>query len=834
MALTILLKNVKLDSFICYNRIIELSISKLVFRQNKINRDVKCMKYSCLWFQMDINKKTFADLTDLLKEGVKVYYFTFDPVEDFLEDTYLKKAIEEKFLFVYETMFDDELHNDFTYFNGDVPESVLNTLYNCTPEKPFNKEQFLIEHAELNHNIIVSAGAGTGKTTVMINRIIFLKFRYSNINFSEIALITFTNKAANNLREKLIEKLKLYFYFTKDLKYLNWIQEFNQMSVGTIHSFAHGILTHNQDKLFDRINLPISQFNYERKKIIEEVINEYHELYPREFSRFKYIEQYKIIQAVEAIISQINNHSLPHEQVNQLDFGDSDDNSHTFYKYLVQQTIDRLEKHKNENEFIDISDLIKKLDRLMNEHDNYHVPYKYIFIDEFQDTDRQQTDFFAYLANHYHVKLFVVGDVKQSIYRFRGADYTAFKQLNDHAEIDMHYFLQLNYRTNQQLLEEFNNLFSTWPEKVQTFKYEKDDYLLPGFNDESEVDESIFYLESSVVSFMKTIENTNTAILVRSNREVNDLVSLCENYKIFYTAEQDGDFYRSLPVREFYQLIIRFTHPNLWNNRYLLHLSSYGDKTLQINEILNKFDADRLIDRSIKELDKKIDRYEKEFAQKGIFEVIYNIIEEINPAKVYVERFMSERKAIGKIDSYNANLLYQEYQLNLNHLLYQLKSELEHKIPTLNNIEQILKLKMQTDRTISRIKVTQEDDNRLQIMTVHKAKGLEFDNVYLPNLKSPFNRFSKNDIIISEGVIGYRTFIEKGKTFINNYYKDLRGEEKDEDRGEETRLLYVALTRAKTRVYLNTPIHSNNHSVRSWGDLIAKSNKVKSGYRSYV
>jgi len=794
------------------------------------------MNYSCLWFQMDINEKTRDELTDLIRRGVKVYYFTYDPIENLKSDSFLKKAVEEKFLFIYETLYNDELTHDFIYFDGNEPESILNLLVKCTPDQPFNKEQYLIEHGKLNQNIIVSAGAGTGKTTVMINRIIYLKVMHSKLSFSEIALITFTNKAANQLREKVVQRLKLYFYFTKNITYLNWLQEFNQMVVGTIHSFAYEILSQNKDVLFDRMNLPISQFNYERRKIIEEVINEYHESYPEDFSKFKYIEQYKIVQAVEKIINQINNYSLPYEQVFTLDFGESDDGSHRLYKYLVHESTRKLEEFKRGNEFIDVHDLIKMLNELMTKDIEYYIPYQYIFIDEFQDTDRQQTKFFSYLANYYSTNLFVVGDVKQSIYRFRGADYTAFRQLKEHTEIEQQYFLQLNYRSNQLLLEEFNDLFSTWPGKVQSFTYDKKDYLLPGFiqDDMNNKDNQVVDVAKSVVQFMEMKENTDTAVLVRSNREVNELATLCEHYKIFYKAEQDGDFYRSLPVREFYQLIIRFTHPQVWKNRYLLHISSYGDRTLRVQGIVNNFDTDRLVDASMKNLDKKFNVYEEEFKKKGALEVLHHLIEEINPAKVYAERFISERTITTAKDSYNIELLYQEYKLNLDHLLYQLKIELEQTIPTLNNIEKILSLKMKTDRNKSRIRVTPENDDRLKIMTVHKAKGLEFDNVYLPNLNRPFHRFSKHDILIKENILGYRTFIEKGKSFVNDHYNNLRGEEKDEDRGEETRLLYVGLTRAKNKVYVNAPSYSNNHQIRSWGDLIAKDSRTKSKVTSFI
>ncbi|TXL64469.1 hypothetical protein FHP05_09115 [Cerasibacillus terrae] len=789
--------------------------------------------YSCLKFQRDINEETLQELITLIKNGVKTYFFTYDPINPLLEDALIKKAVDKQFLFIYEMVFNEALKDDFSFYNGEVTEGILHILEEYTPNVRFNKEQYLVEHALVEQNISVSAGAGTGKTTIMINRIIFLKYKFPDMSLANLALITFTNKAAINMKEKLVDKLKAYFYFTNDFTYLRWLRELKQMFIGTIHSFGHEILKINQEHLFDRINLPISQFNFERKKIIEDVINNFHEINPQEFSRFKYIEQYKIVQAVEAIIEQINNYSIPINKVQQLDFGEDDDNSHVLYEYVVKESLQRLSEFKEKLEYMDVHDLIAKLDDLVTGSNELNIPYRYIFIDEFQDTDRQQTKFFSYLANHYPLNLFVVGDVKQSIYRFRGADYTAFDQLSTHISVDRHYHLQLNYRSNKELLSNFNELFSTWPRALRTFKYTEKDYLLPGvekesINEEPMIINKTFSTKVKLTEFLREIEDTDTAILVRSNKEVNELSTLCEEKRIFFTSEQDGQFYRSVPVREFYQLIMRFTHPSLWRNRYLLHLSSYGDRTIEVAKMLEEFSPDRtIINRVFKNMDQKLEKYEQDFLHKGLFEIIHDIIQEINPAKVYAERYIADRITLYQEDKKQylldkAQIIQQEYDSNLNYLIYVLKTELANTVPTLYNLEKILRLKMHTDKSLSEIKLMSKDKKRLTIMTVHKAKGLEFDHVFIPRTDRLFHNFTKTEILINGNKIGYRTFIEKGKTYVNDHYQQLLREEKTENIGEEARLLYVALTRAKEKVFIDSPTHTNNHQIRNWGDLIAK------------
>jgi len=776
---------------------------------------------------MDITRETKNKLNALLNKGTKIYFFTYDPSDILLEDERLLWAKENQLLFIYEVMFNEILTYNFTYYDGNIPLDQLNVLSEFSAL--FNKEQFLIEHAPLKQHILVAAGAGTGKTTVMVNRIIFLRHLQPNLTFADIGLITFTNKATLHMRKQLVDRIKLYYALTKDITYLNWIQELKDMEIGTIHSFAHYLLKLNQKTLYNRTDLPISQFNYKRQKIIEKVIDEYHEKYPQKFSYFKYIEQYRLIQVIDHMIKQINNYSISTQSIDSLDFGKSDKYSHLFFEYVVKETIKRLDIYKESREYLSVSDLITHLKALLQRRESIEIPFKYIFIDEFQDTDRNQTKLFSHMANHFSISLFVVGDVKQSIYRFRGADYTAFNQLKEQLLINLEYHLQYNYRSDNNLLKNLNQIFATWPSKVNTFTFQREDYLYSGLNqktnNETPIINKSFSTSVQLANFLKQFEHTNTAVLVRSNREVNEISQLCDEHKIFYNAEQDGDFYRSLPVREFYQLILRFVQPNLWKNRYLLNLSSYGERNLTSKQILEDFTPNQKhISQLLKNKDKHLHKYEEQFSHRGIFAILDDIIKEVNPAKVHTERFISERKKLYDENQKDlqklAKVIYQEYQLNLNQLIYLLKKESKQAIPTLHRLERLLRLKITTDTLISNKQVKVDHEQRLNILTIHKAKGLEFDNVFLPNIKKPFNRFIATEVFVKKQELAYKTFIQKGHVYTNDHYERLKSNHLTENIGEEARLLYVALTRAKKQVFINAPKFANQYSVRKWGDLI--------------
>src|SRR5699024_1113965 len=443
--------------------------------------------YSCLIFQADIEENTAAELVSILKQGTKIFFFTYDPIDSLLENDLIKFAKDSQLFFGYEIRFHEDLLDSFSYRDGEVPNHTLELLDRNADY--FNKEQYLIEHAPVHEHISVSAGAGTGKTTVMLSRILYLKYIHPDITFSELALITFTNKAANNMREKLIQKIKDYFKITNHLVYLDWLDEVKEMLIGTIHSFAHQILKSNINSIFENKDIRVSKFTYKRRKIIEEVIDKFHENEPAMFAKFKYVEQYRIINAIESIIDQIGNYSLTPESVQHMNFGYADDNSHVLFSFVVKETLNRLEALKTDTGYIEVNDLINQLDLFKSQEANYDIPFKYIFIDEFQDTDRQQTKFFSYLANHYPISLFVVGDVKQSIYRFRGADYTAFDQLKSQTMITEEYFLQYNYRTDEQLLDNLNHIFTAWPRLVSTFEFGDRDSLVSGFEPDNQLEE---------------------------------------------------------------------------------------------------------------------------------------------------------------------------------------------------------------------------------------------------------------------------------------------------------------------------------------------------------
>ncbi|MBE2914083.1 UvrD-helicase domain-containing protein [Anoxybacillus flavithermus] len=791
-------------------------------------------KYSLLIFSPDLQLSLLQEICQYVQSGRKVYMLTFDDPELLLENPVFQEAHQKELLNISMVRYSKEWEGRSLFIeDGRVDDPRL--LDYLSQNSSFNKEQYLLEHDHMSSHYIVKAGAGTGKTTTTVNRIMFLKHIDPSFDLRTAVMITFTNEAAAHMRAKLLQKLKNYYDITKDRKYLEWMEQIDGMTIGTIHSFARKFLvTEGQALGFSR-TMKIRSYKHERRKTIEKYIDQFSREQPDIYNRFRHIPHYQIIRSLNGIIEQIQNKSISLERVHMLDFGSDTHYFHVFVDYVVKRTIVELDEQKQMEETLEMSDLISRLTLLSDlPSDSLRLDIRYLFVDEMQDTDEMQVEFISWLVEKYGCQLFAVGDVKQSIYRFRGADYTAFSQLQQRLEeigaLYRLYALQKNYRSTPTLLQQLNTLFRKWPHVVTKFSFDSTDELLSGREDLEE-EEGLVALELDDVSLqylLSRLKGKNIAVLVRSNREVLETVKRIEHLGFFCDAVISGDFYRSLPVREFYLLVRRLTHPKVAKDRYLFHQSSYGENDLTIARVLSSYSAEK---QFILELLEPFDRsvYENyNWHTEAALDVLQKIIADIRPHEVFRRRYyaylrtkfpdgnveMQKKEAIAKM---------KEYKLNIDKLMYLLKKELGGFRATLYDIEAFLAVKMATDTTENEEKLEEEVAHRIKVMTVHKAKGLEFEYVILPLTKNHFTKQGTTDVFLtshgSRWNVGY--YVNwNGFELQNNHYKEHIGEEKQEIAAEEARLLYVALTRAKRAVYVNSSSPMTQYTAQCWDDLL--------------
>ena len=221
-----------------------------------------------------LSNQEYVDYKDKIKQwlskGVKVIWFTrnADEVAELKDEN---KAFAKIFMLqAYVVTFSDVA----CIIDGidDDDDFVSRVLEDGCPL--FNSAQYMVEHCKSDEHIVVQASAGTGKTTVMIDRILFLMHTIRELHLSEIYMITFTNDATDQMNKRLQDALVERYELTREQKYLRWLEEQSQMNISTIHSFAYQMLReYGIGESFTK-NLAIRSFQYEKKEIIKDVVDE--------------------------------------------------------------------------------------------------------------------------------------------------------------------------------------------------------------------------------------------------------------------------------------------------------------------------------------------------------------------------------------------------------------------------------------------------------------------------------------------------------------------------------------------------------------------------------
>ena len=161
-----------------------------------------------------------------LKDGIKVIWFGTDQDRDFL-----KQKFEEHVKYNFLSIYDDPADVRLVLIDGNGKDRYHRELVALeTGDQRFNLHQYEIEHDGDAPLVVVQAGAGSGKTFVMNNRLLYLIHTREDFHLSDVVMVTFTNEATNSMRRKLIELLNTKLLVTGNIRYLKWIEEVSQGS----------------------------------------------------------------------------------------------------------------------------------------------------------------------------------------------------------------------------------------------------------------------------------------------------------------------------------------------------------------------------------------------------------------------------------------------------------------------------------------------------------------------------------------------------------------------------------------------------------------------------
>lgn len=826
---------------------IKKSRKKTGFKKNNISRPSKEF-YSLLRYipeeEMNNIETISNELLNHWKSGTKLIIITNSnkvgevlsgKMEGLVNDLNIGHRFAKGIYNFYLYIADIDLDKGFQIIDGDMMEVFKHrrVLRVIDAQCDYNLNQYMIEHYVGKKHIIVKAGAGTGKTFTMISRIMFLihkeKIYHSDLA-DQIFLMTFTNEAADSMKEKLKEELMNYYIITADFNYFEMINAVEDMKVSTIHSLAKDILRKYSSYLGLGKDFSITSGKYERTNNLIYALNNYIDHMDKEELKKYDLSMYNIRKVIEKLMTSLENKNI---DMLRTELILEDGNNKEFNKLIKTVLLDAERGTRDElqeGNSLKLADLIMSLREITNQlyrnPDVNSIDIKYLFIDEFQDTDNIQIDFIKDFLNIFNFKLFVVGDVKQCIYRFRGAEENAFQRLKEpkYRCRWRNFSLNKNYRTDKYLLESFEDIFRKWG-SINRLQYRSSKDSLKSNIELNQKDESYFKkikiksdddieFENKLIEELKyrkkqieeefedksnsDFSKRTIAILVRENKEANKIMEISRKHRLGIEIDKGGNLYKLQSTLDFYRLIISLQNNRSPKHLYNLYDTNYVTKELPLKEIyLRKQDEESLLKYFYSNPPiKNWNYYLSELKKEPTLKVLREIVLDIKPWRIY-----KKKSGLGKKDS-------EEYKKNLDLLFEELTKNTKNDYLTINKIEQNLGIMIKTGQE-ERTRIysdNRENEVNIKCMTVHKSKGLEFHTVILPYTNMELatdKKLGRYDFIIIDGEtrnkvkVGYSIKKDQSYRYIKNkYYRDEENIEGEYSLKEETRILYVAMTRA--------------------------------------
>lgn len=589
---------------------------------------------------------------------------------------------------------------------------------------------------------LVIAGAGSGKTKVLTHKIAY--DIESGIKPWNILAITFTNKAANEMKERIE---KLIGDAAKDL----WM--------GTFHSICVRILRRYIDRIGYKTDFVIFDTS-DQKTLIKECLK-----------TLKVDDKIFTDRGVLSEISNGKNEMLEPKAYGVKYAGD-------FRKKTIAEIYELYQRRLRENNAIDFDDIINFTIKILSENpdvlDYYTEKFKYILVDEYQDTNKAQFTLVSLLASKYG-NVTAVGDNDQGIYSFRGADISNILNFERDFPGTRIIKLEQNYRCTGNILKAANAVIkhneNKYDKKLWT---ENEEGHLPCiYCGEDEYDEGRYIVEQ--INHLKTEEyykNSDFTILYRMNAQSRAIEDILMREGIPYKVIGGLKFYERKEIKDIiaYLRLIHNSADNLSLKRIINEPKRGIGKTSieQIQEISDKTGNSMY----------EIIRNAQEYGLTRVFSNSRDFIEQIEYLK-------------SKKDELKISDLIKE---TLNKTGYTKALENENSVEAetrIENLEEFLTVAIEfeeesADNTLaeflenitlsSDIDGMEDQDNSITLMTLHSAKGLEFPVVFLVGME--------------EGILpGYKSIGEPQAL------------------EEERRLFYVGITRAKQYLYLTCAKH---------------------------
>lgn len=792
---------------------------------------------------------------------------------------------------------------------------------------------------EEGKNIIVSAGAGSGKTAVLSERVI-RKLEKTDIN--KLLILTFTKEAANEMKERIRKKIKKNESLKKQLDLIDsaYITTFDSYALSLVKKYYYllnispniGIIDASIinikkekyldeifDKLYEENNILfeklIKDFCIKDDKEIKRYIIELNNKLDLKLNKEEYIDNYienffndetinknieKYVNLIKEKIKEINNllydiqilvdgkyyeklievlnpllnsntyiefknnsiiklPQLPRgseeelkdkkeELKNTIDYIKEltiEESENTLKEnilktkdyieiilYIIKELDKKIYKFKQESEMYEFNDIAKMSIKVLEENENIRLElknyYNEIMVDEYQDTNDIQEKFISLIENN---NVYMVGDIKQSIYRFRNANpnifrnkYNNYEKQNGGIKID----LLKNFRSRFEVLDDINLIFNlVMDDKIGGAEYRETHQMIFGntsYIEEGKIEEKHNFEILNYKYEDKTYTKEEIEIFTIATDIKNKIES---HYKVF---DKDNMIVRDIEYKDFCIIMDRNTEFPKYKKifEYMqIPLTLYQDEVLTLeNDILVlKNIMNFIIKINKKEYDTNFKYYFTSIARSYLFRLsddeIFNIFQEKdfynneifkisksisdNLENLTNEEFITEivnkfniiEKTI-KTGNIEASMIRLEYLLNLSKNLTELgytPYELADYIKEMDEGKNEIKYSLNTS-----------SGNNVKIMNIHKSKGLEFHICYYSGLHKAFNISDLKQLFTVDNELGIiAPYVDNTpKETIYKYL--LKDKYMKEEIAEKIRLFYVAMTRCKEKMILVTSL----------------------------
>ena len=621
---------------------------------------------------------------------------------------------------------------------------------------------------------LILSGAGSGKTTVLINKIIYL-MKIKHISPKNILALTFTRKAADEMKQRIakyidermakqVEMGTFHSIFSKILRK-------NISSLNKIYNSDYKIIEENKVNKFIK-NIVITHFDIVVKKIME-----------KKGSNDKINYNYELDALVRRIAKKImilKNKGTTYEDYNKLanEIEKDKERGLEYFNNIYELYVKECQK-KN---IMDFEDLLLNTFLLFKNNKNildfYQKKFQYILIDEYQDTNLIQFDILKELSANSR-NICGVGDDYQSIYSFRGATLSNISNFTIFFPDVTKIILCQNYRSNSNIVKVSNELIKNNNKQIpkDLFSQKKEtDGNVTIIENKTGIDETIAI--SNIIKDLineKKCKFKDIAILYRLNIQCSPFQKMFFNKNIPYNINNRIGFYEAKIIKYIYAYLKFVTEPN--SDFYLKKIINYPKRNINEDAQEHLFSLSKSRNISGWEIIKSCDNLEKmkEFRinkklqrklmrfKKKILNImsklnnnnrVYDIVSELIKSLRLRRYLKNDSSSLEKMDILLEKISeFEEEYINLGIEKYTIKEFLEQMSFFIDDKDSF------------------DHENKVNLMTIHQAKGLEFKYVFVVGLEEGFYPLS--------------------------YYDN------GDDLEEERRILYVAITRAKEKCYIS-------------------------------